>query len=116
VPVDPTNVSLRLASGKVMKIYERIEDGREPLLIHPETILFDTSGTMYIMNENAKLVSLTDVEQKTDDGGVDGSILTAKTTEIVDFGVGRPLGGKFDRNDCLYFAVAVLALARVCLP
>ena len=46
VPVDPTNVSLRLASGKVMKIYERIEDGREPLLIHPETILFD-SGTMF---------------------------------------------------------------------
>jgi len=54
---------------------------------------------MYIMNEHAKLVSLTDVAPKTDDGNVDGSIFTSETTEIADLGVGRPLGGKFDKND-----------------
>ena len=67
--------------------------------MHPETIVFDTRGTMYIMNEHAKLVSLTDVAPKTDDGNVDGSIFTSETTEIADLGVGRPLGGKFDKND-----------------
>ena len=120
------------------KIYERIEnttgdDGDDneqrpttippPLLINPETILFDNHGKMYIMNENAKLVSLTDFEPMIsnthDEAALSSSsssysIMTAKATEVADLGVGRPLGGKFDKNGCLYFADAVLGLARIC--
>lgn len=116
LPIDPTNVSLRLSSGNVVKIYERIEEDREPLLIHPETIVFDNQGTMYIMNENAQLVSITDIKQKTDNDNLHNPIYTAKTTEIADLGVGRPLGGKFDMHGCLYFADALQGLARICLP
>ena len=77
----PLPSSATSISDKVMKIYERIEEyGRKPLLVHPETIVFDTRGTMYIMNEHAKLVSLTDVAPKTDDGNVDGSNFTSETT------------------------------------
>jgi len=111
-PVDPSNKSLRFSSGKLTKIVERVEEGREPLLILPETIVFDNSGTMYVMNENAKLVSLTDFEQE--EGSGDASILTAKATEVADLGMGRPLGGKFDKNGCLYYADILLGLARVC--
>ena len=40
--VDPSNVSLLLSSGKLTKIYERVEEGqRQPLLLAPETIVFD---------------------------------------------------------------------------
>jgi len=114
--VDPSNVSLRLSSGKLTKIYERVEEGqRQPLLLAPETVVFDGKGVMYVMNENAKLVSLTDFEQK--EGSGDASIVTAKATEVADLGMGRPLGGQFDKKGkgkCLYFADAVLGLARIC--
>ena len=125
-PVDPNNDSLRFAGGKLTKIYERYDDeceamhsfaerlqcrkGRPPLLIKPETVVFDDKGVMYIMNENAQLVSLTDFK-KSDDNP---SILTAKATEIAHLGVGRPLGGKFDKKGCLYFADAIMGLARIC--
>ena len=125
--IDMNNVSLRLSSGKLTKIYERgiyertdldalaksfgIEKSRKnkPLLTLPETILFDNNGIMYIMNENAKLISLTDFQPTKDE-----HILTAKTTEVADLGMGRPLGGKFDKNGCLYFADSLLGLARIC--
>jgi len=110
--VDPNNTSLRLSSGKLKIIHERIEEGKDPLVIHPETIVFDNVGTMYVMNEYAKLVSLTDFKPK--EGG-DGNILTAKATEVADFGMGRPLGGKFDGNGCLYYADVILGLARICI-
>lgn len=115
--VDPSNISLRLSSGKLTKIYERKEEGegQVPLLVHPETIIFDNHGKMYIMNENAKLVSLTDFEPMTGTNGeASSSIMTAKATEVADLGVGAPLGGKFDNKGCLYFADAVLGLARIC--
>mmetsp|Transcript_8156 Transcript_8156/g.17625 ORF Transcript_8156/g.17625 Transcript_8156/m.17625 type:complete len:461 (-) Transcript_8156:201-1583(-) len=119
-------VSLTLDGGKLTKIYERVDDdenddgsrsnSKEPLLTGPETILFDNEGIMYIMNENAKLISLTDFRQKDNDTpGDDPSILTAKTTEVADLGMGRPLGGQFDkRGECLYYADAIVGLARIC--
>ena len=70
--VDFSNDSLRLSSGKLTKIFERIDENDDderddaPLLTHPETIIFDKSGKMYIMNENAKLVSLTDFRPMAD--------------------------------------------------
>lgn len=117
---DPSNVSLRLSSGGLTKIYERFDDdeggeGRRPrpLLVGPETIVFDGDGTMFLMNEDAKLVSLADFRPR-EEGG-DESILTARATEVADLGPGRPLGGKFDNEGrCLYYADAVLGLARVC--
>jgi len=115
--VDPSNESLRLKGGRLTKIYERMEDGRRehgPLLFHPETILFDNGGIMYIMNEGAKLVSLTDFRPKDDDD--DEHILTARTTEVAHLGPGRPLGGKFDSRNCLYYASVMLGLARLCDP
>jgi len=87
VPVGPSNVSLRLSSGKSSKIYERKVEGRMPLLINPETIIFDNDGTMYIINEDAKLVSLHDFQPLVEE---DTSILTATAIEVADLGHGRP--------------------------
>jgi len=113
--VDPNNASLRFSGGKLTKIYERFEnEGSDPLLVAPETILFDAKGVMYIMNENAKLISLTDFQPK-EGGDGDESILTAKATEVADLGMGLPLGGKFDKDGkCLYYADVLLGLARIC--
>lgn len=110
--VDPANDSLRVSRGKFTKIYERLDDSSEvsPLLRGCETILFDAEGTMYIMNEDSVLVSLTDFRPM-----ADGSPhLTARATEVAHLGVGQPLGGKFDGKGCLYFADPILGLARVC--
>lgn len=110
--VDPNNASLRFSGGKLTRIVERVEDGRQPLLVKPETVVFNNKGVMYIMNQNAKLVSLTDFER--DDRSDNKSIMTAKATEVADLGLGVPLGGKFDRKGCLYFADVILGLARIC--
>ena len=109
--VDPSNVSLRLSNGKSAKIYERKVEGRMPLLVNPETIIFGNDGTMYIINEDAKLVSLHDFQPLVEE---DTSILTATAIEVADLGHGRPLGGKFDNNGCLYFADAIFGLNKIC--
>ncbi len=112
-PIDSSNVSLRLSNGKLTKIYERLEEEGSPrLLVGPETIIFDDSGTMYTLTEQSKLVSITDIQQKSED---DASIKTAKVTLVADLGIGRPLGGKFDSNNCLYFADILKGLCRICL-
>ena len=108
-PFDPSNFSLRVSSGKLTKIYERLEEnGSGRLLIGPETIIFDNNGVMYTLTEQSKLVSLTDFQRAE-------SILTAKVTEVADLGIGRPIGGKFDRGSCLYFADVLKGLCRICL-
>jgi hypothetical protein len=116
---DVDNASLRLTSspdagGTSAKIYERLEHGGEPLLVNPETIIFDDVGTMYVMNEYSMLVSLTDIRR--DDGEDDDHYYyTARTNVVADLGIGRPLGGKYDPlSKCLYYADAILGLARVC--
>ena len=111
--VDPSNISLQMSEGRLTKIYELFdneEQEKDRLLTLPETILFDNNGIMYIMNDNAKLISLTDFQKSKDKN----NIMTTKTTEVADLGVGRPLGGKFDMNNCLYYADAILGLARIC--
>jgi sugar lactone lactonase YvrE len=82
-----------------------------PLLVNPETIIFGNDGTMYIINEDAKLVSLHDFQPLVEE---DTSILTATAIEVADLGHGRPLGGKFDNNGCLYFADAIFGLNKIC--
>ena len=127
---DANVVSLRMSSkgSKSTKIYERFDDeedvgrNKEPLLLNPETIIFDHHGNMYVMNENSMLVMLTDFVEESrkneknddDDDANPVVVMTAKAIEVADLGIGRPLGGKFDRNGCLYFADAILGLARVC--
>mmetsp|Transcript_20881 Transcript_20881/g.29912 ORF Transcript_20881/g.29912 Transcript_20881/m.29912 type:complete len:418 (-) Transcript_20881:197-1450(-) len=113
-PVDSSNVSLRQSNGKVTKIYERVEEEGSPrLLVGPETIIFDDIGTMYSLTEQpSKLVSITDIQQKSED---DASIMTAKVTVVADLGIGQALGGKFDSNNCLYFADILKGLCRICL-
>ena len=124
--VDPTNISLQMKNGKLTKIYERFDENdghqkhRKPLLTLPETILFDNNGVMYIMNENGQLISLTDFQPKKnpkqvgDINDLNHNILTAKATEVANLGMGRPLGGQFDKHNCLYYADSLLGLARVC--
>ena len=111
--MDPSNVSLRLSSGRLTKIYERVEqEGVPGLLVGPETIFFDNNGIMYTLTEQNKLVSITDFQHKRED---DASIMTAKVTEVADLGIGRSVGGKFDSGSCLYFADILKGLCRLCL-
>ena len=77
----------------------------------PETIVFGNDGTMYIMTEEGFLVSITDLQE-----GDDGITVTAKTTEIADLGMGRPLGGKFSKDNTLYMADAHFGLTRLKNP
>jgi hypothetical protein len=116
LPIDPNNNMLKASSGKMQKIFERIpsDDATyQPLLKGPETVLVDDDGVIYIMSENSKLVSLTDLQQDINDPVT----VTAKATEVAYLGGGRPLGGKFvstgDATQTLYAADAVLGLIRV---
>jgi sugar lactone lactonase YvrE len=111
--MDKSNDSLQLKHGKTKRIYERFEkEGQKPLLVGPETVVFDQDGIMYILTDQGKLVSLTDFKD-----GEDGTTITAKTTLIKNLGVGRPLGGKFTNDGkTLYIADAILGLVRVTNP
>mmetsp|Transcript_21699 Transcript_21699/g.45647 ORF Transcript_21699/g.45647 Transcript_21699/m.45647 type:complete len:416 (+) Transcript_21699:53-1300(+) len=109
--IDRSNVSLRLASGKVTKIYERLHEGQTPLLIGPETVVLDNRGVIHSMTEDSKLVTLTELQPSESNP----QIMTAKVTEVANLGPGRALGGKFDKNGCLYFADVLMGLARICI-
>mmetsp|Transcript_15276 Transcript_15276/g.27669 ORF Transcript_15276/g.27669 Transcript_15276/m.27669 type:complete len:414 (-) Transcript_15276:74-1315(-) len=106
--VDLTNDSLRAHRGKLSKIYERVPEGVEPLMKGPETVVFGNDGTMYVLTEDGNFVSLTDFEYKDD-----GITITAKTSLVVDLGMGRPLGGKISKDDTLYAADTLLGLIQV---
>lgn len=97
--------------GKLRKIYERIPDGKEPLLKGSETVVFGNDGTMYVMSERAKLVKLVDFEYQDD-----GISIFATANEVLDLGIGRPLGGTFAPDDTLYIADLILGLVRVKHP
>lgn len=112
--VDNSNDSLQAKHGKLQKIFERIEEGKEPLMKGLETIVFgkDKDTTMYILTEEANLVSLTNFVESED-----GLEMTAKTTLVKDLGMGRPLGGKFTEDgETLYVADAILGLIRIRNP
>lgn len=109
--IDASNDSLRLSHGKLTKIYERVEEGKQPLLIGPETIIFN-KGIMYTMTEENKLISITNFQQEKNG---DAFIKTADTSIVADLGIGQSLGGKFDSDNCLYFADILKGLCRICL-
>ena len=107
---DPSNESLRLSSKKLTKIYERVEEGKHPLVIKPETIILNDDGQIFVLSENGKLVTLVDVQETEEP-----FISTAKAIEVAYLGIGRPLSGKFHQDGCLYFVDVILGLARICL-
>lgn len=116
--MDYTNNSM-LKKGKLKKIYERLPEspnssssrtvttlvkGPESPVIHPQT------GTLYVMTEEANLVSLTDFQESVSNP----DHITAKATLITHLGIGRPLGAAFTRDgETLYIADALLGLTRV---
>jgi DNA-binding beta-propeller fold protein YncE len=122
--VDLSNDRLMGRHGKLSKIYERLDDEddleAEPLLKGPETVVFNPkSGTMYVLTEEALLVSLTEFQthQRQDESKHETTIVTAKATKVVDLGMGRPLGGKFTPDGkTIYIADAFLGLIRVVNP
>jgi hypothetical protein len=99
------------ADGKFRRIYERVGEGKEPLLKGPETVVFDNDGGMYILSEEGFLVEI-----KVDDGDNGGMNVLADTRVIANLGPGRPLGGKFDAENTLYLADAHLGLTRLRNP
>lgn len=98
---------LNLPDGKLSKIYERVEQGQNPLMKGPETVFFDDEGIMYTTTDYGDLISLTDFATDKTTGKI-----TAKATKIKDLGVGRPLGAKF-LGSTLYIADPVMGLMRV---
>jgi sugar lactone lactonase YvrE len=110
--IDYSNDSLQAKHGKLQKIFERVEDGQKPLMKGPETIVFGADGTLYVLTEEANLLSLTDFEESDD-----GLKVTAKVNFVKDLGIGRPLGGKFTPDgQTLYIADAILGLIRLKNP
>lgn len=112
--VDMTNDSLQGKHGKLTKIYERLEDGKEPLLKGPETVVINgKDGSIFALTEEALLVSLTklkvqeSIENKP-------KIMTAQVKSVADLGMGRPLGGRFTPDGkTLYVADALLGLIKI---
>jgi hypothetical protein len=92
------------------KIYERVDEGKDPLVIKPETVILNNEGKIFVLSENGSLVTLVDI-QETDQP----FISTAKAVEVAHLGTGRPLSGKFHQDGCLYFVDVIMGLARICL-
>lgn len=95
--------------GRLTKIIERLEDGQEPLLKGPETVILGPSGELYAFARGAKLVRLDDI-RPTDDP----QTKTARVTIAKNLGNGAPLGGKFSPDgNTLWIADPMLGLARI---
>ena len=99
------------ADRKLKKIYERLQEGQQPLMKGPETVVFGNDGTLYVLTEDGFLVSLTDFED-----GNDNMTIMASSKLVAYLGIGRPLGGKFNADNTLYIADAHLGLARLKNP
>jgi sugar lactone lactonase YvrE len=99
---------LFLSDGKLKKIYERVPEGEKPVMKGPETVMFGSDGTLFVMTETAKLLKLVDIENQED-----GVTILATPIEVKDLGGGRPLGGAFASDGTLYIADSVLGLTRV---
>uniref|UniRef100_A0A7S3Q3Y1 Strictosidine synthase conserved region domain-containing protein n=1 Tax=Chaetoceros debilis TaxID=122233 RepID=A0A7S3Q3Y1_9STRA len=117
LPINPENETLR--SPKLTKIYER-ESSHKRLLKGPETPIVDPdTGILYVLTEEANLVSLTDVQpmQKPQSSTAKASRVSAKATLIADLGIGRPLGAAFakdkDNKTIIYVADTLAGLLRV---
>ena len=113
------------SSAKLKKIYERASPdsphGHSKLLKGPETPIVDpATGILYVLTEEANLVSLTDFQtmkpSETQTGAAHNHI-SAKATLVADLGVGRPLGAAFAKDEhgssIIYVADTLLGLIRV---
>lgn len=109
--VDYDNKSMTAATGKIGKFVERVPEGSKPILKGPESVFFDRQGVMYVMTEDSKLLKFTDFIDEGKENSI--SIISAKVTELLDLGIGRPLGGKFAKDGTLYIANTLLGLTRV---
>lgn len=119
---------------KLQKIYERTTaTTTTKLLKGPETPIIDPiTGILYVLTEDANLVSLTDFQEDpnlSEKCKIDQNCLSAKATLVADLGAGRPLGGAFavtkgvgegeDDSDndsarsSIYIADTLLGLIRV---
>lgn len=98
-----------LSTQQNMKlIHENLIEGRYPLLIGPETIVFDDDGIMYALTRQGKVVKVHNFVETSD-----ANHLVADTEEIASFG-GSPLGGKFvPGTKIMYFADFHLGLCRI---
>jgi len=107
IPLANSNFLLfSITDGKLSKIFERLDQGQQPLMVGTETVFFDDNGMMYATTEDANLIHLSEI--LTDANGK----TTAKVTVVKNLGVGRPLAAKF-LGSTLYIADAVLGLTRV---
>ncbi|CAB9525679.1 Adipocyte plasma membrane-associated protein [Seminavis robusta] len=110
-PVDSSNDSLHTKHGKLTKIAERLEEGQEPLLIGPETVIVQPkTNAIFAFCRGAKLVRLDDLQPSPDNP----QYQTAKVTLAANLGSGAPLSGKFTPDGkTLYVADPILGLFRI---
>lgn len=95
--------------GKLKRIFERVPEGKDPLLIGPETIVFSEDSKMYTFTEDGKIVRLENLIAAPNDANT----VYADVVEIAA-SIGRPLGGKFvPGTQVLYFADVLLGLCRI---
>ncbi len=91
-------------NGNLVKIFERVKEGKKPVLDGPETVMFDDESNLYALTKG-NIVQLTNLETSSEDSRVvmADAIVVAQT-------VGFPLGGKsnlrkFRNNLKLYIRV-----------
>ena len=109
--VDTGNTALQ-EPGVITKISQRWSDNEAPsesLIQGVETVVIN-KGTIYGMTEEADLIQLRDL--KTEEDGH----MMAEAVRVRSLGIGRPLGGEFDKDGTLWIADAVLGLTRLKAP
>jgi len=107
--VDESIINLTLKSGNLKKIFERVREGEDPLLLGPETVVFSDDLNMYTFSREGRILKLENFTETADDSGT----IYADVVEIAR-SVGAPLGGQFaPGSKMLYFADALLGLCRI---
>lgn len=91
--INYTNTLLQFQHGRTQKIVAVNDDSRQRLVRGPETVVFGNDGTLYVLTEQANLVSLV-LAVPGESGDSNGVIRNATATNVRDLGPGRPLGGK----------------------
>lgn len=103
-----TTIKTLSTQRNVKLIHENLIEGKRPLLIGLETIVFDDDGSMYALTREGKIVKVYNFVEASEPNH-----LNASTEEIVSFG-GSPLGGKFvPGTKIMYFADDHLGLCRI---
>jgi Strictosidine synthase len=93
--INYTNTFLQFQHGRTHQIVAVNDDNdhQQRLVRGPETVVFGNDGTLYILTEDANLVSLVLAGDKPE--AESSSVIRNSTATMVrDLGPGRPLGGK----------------------